>query len=205
MRALPLKTLSVAALVAVVAVTGCTKSKVTDSAQTTKATAPTSTAAPAQAAPADNSAVQGADVAPVASSSSTAAAAPTSAEGFENNAANYTGDVRTRVIYFAFDKSDIPTAAIASLKAHAKVLAGNPAARLKLEGHADERGTPEYNVALAERRAKAVQKFLVFSGAKANQIETVSYGEEKPADLGHDELAWAHNRRVELVYTAGAP
>lgn len=127
------------------------------------------------------------------------------AGGFESDPANYSGDTGTRVIYFAFDRAEIPAAAYATLKAHARHLAANPGATLRLEGHADERGTPEYNVALAERRGKIVQQFLVLNGARATQLEVISYGEEKPAVLGSDDLSWAKNRRVELAYSAGQP
>ena len=81
----------------------------------------------------------------------------------------------------------------------AQYLAKNPTAKLRLEGHADERGTREYNVGLGERRANAVQSALIAGGASATQISIVSYGEERAADPGHDESAWAKNRRVEIV------
>ena len=74
-----------------------------------------------------------------------------------------------------------------------------------LAGHADERGTREYNMALGERRANAVQAFLNSNGAKSNQLDTVSYGKEKPSNDGHDEAAWSENRRVEITYKAGSP
>ena len=96
--------------------------------------------------------------------------------------------------YFDFDTSEIKQEARDVLVAHAQFLANN------LEGHADERGTKEYNLALGERRANAVQRFLIVNGASRGQIETVSYGEEKPAVRGSSESAWAQNRRVELVF-----
>lgn len=198
MRATAVKSLT--ALLLVAAVAGCASKKTDDSAQTTT----TATAPAAEVTPADTTGVQGADTG-VDSGVDTGSQAITSWEGFENNPANYTGDTRTRTIYFAFDRSEIPQAAYATLKAHAKHLASNPAARLTVEGHCDERGTPEYNVALAERRAKSIISFLTLNGAKAAQLDVVSYGEEKPADLGHDELAWAKNRRGQLNYTAGQP
>ncbi|MEQ9511076.1 MAG: OmpA family protein, partial [Alloalcanivorax xenomutans] len=89
--------------------------------------------------------------------------------------------------------------------AHATYLKNNANAKLRLEGHADERGTREYNVALSERRAQAVQKFLRVQGVSSSQLEVVSYGEEKPAAFGHSEMDWAKNRRVELNYVAGRP
>lgn len=74
-----------------------------------------------------------------------------------------------------------------------------------LSGHADERGTREYNMALGERRANAVQAFLSSNGVRGGQLDTVSYGKEKPINDGHDEAAWAENRRVEITYKANAP
>jgi len=86
------------------------------------------------------------------------------------------------------------------LKAHARQLQQNPNLRVRLEGHADERGSREYNIALGERRAQAVRQVLQLQGASSTQLSTVSYGEERPKSLGHDETSWAQNRRVELVY-----
>lgn len=105
-----------------------------------------------------------------------------------------------RVFYFDFDSNIVKPEAHLPLQAHAAYLQANPNVRVVLNGYADERGTKEYNLALGERRAKAVERFLVVSGASASQIEVVSYGEEFPADPGHNEEAWAKNRRVELVY-----
>jgi peptidoglycan-associated lipoprotein len=102
--------------------------------------------------------------------------------------------------YFDFDTSEIKPDARDVLVAHARYLADNPRQQVRLEGHADERGTKEYNLALGERRANAVQRFLIVNGASRGQIETVSYGEEKPAVRGSTESAWAQNRRVELVF-----
>lgn len=105
------------------------------------------------------------------------------------------------VFYFDFDKAVVPADSFEDLSAHAKYLSMNPDARLVLEGHADERGTREYNMALGERRAKAVSRFLTVQGAGSNQIEVVSYGEERPAMMGHEDSSWAKNRRVELKYS----
>ncbi|WP_372965431.1 peptidoglycan-associated lipoprotein Pal [Marinobacter sp.] len=102
--------------------------------------------------------------------------------------------------YFDFDTSEIKQDARDALVAHARYLSSNPRQQLRLEGHADERGSKEYNLALGERRAKAVERFLVVNGASRGQIETVSYGEEKPAVRGSSESAWAQNRRVELIF-----
>jgi peptidoglycan-associated lipoprotein len=105
-----------------------------------------------------------------------------------------------RVIYFDYDRSEILPQFVEVLRAHASYLSGNPGARLVLEGHTDERGTREYNLALGDQRADAVRRFLLAEGAGGGQIDTLSYGEERPADQGHYDAAWALNRRVELVY-----
>jgi len=110
-----------------------------------------------------------------------------------------------RVVYFDFDKASIRPDAIATLQAHASYLSSTPAARLRVERHADERGTREYNMALGERRAKAAASFLAANGASASQLEIISYGEERPIALGHDDGSWSQNRRAELKYTAEAP
>jgi peptidoglycan-associated lipoprotein len=88
----------------------------------------------------------------------------------------------------------------AIIQAHADYLAQHPTVKVTLEGHTDERGSREYNIGLGERRAKAVAEMMKLMGVSADQISTVSYGEERPAALGHDESAWHLNRRVEIVY-----
>lgn len=105
-----------------------------------------------------------------------------------------------KVIYFAFDKSDIKPEYLDVLKAHAEYLVNHPDVSVRLEGHTDERGSREYNIALGDRRAQSVRRVLLFQGVSADQISTVSYGEERPAVDGHTEDAYAKNRRVELVY-----
>lgn len=127
------------------------------------------------------------------------------ADNFHNHPSNYDGTTSTRVIYFSFDNSSVPAAAFETLRAHAQHLKANSNAKVRLEGHADERGTREYNVALGERRAQSVEKFLRVQGVAASQIELVSYGEEKRAALGSDDLSHAKNRRVELNYLSGRP
>jgi peptidoglycan-associated lipoprotein len=99
--------------------------------------------------------------------------------------------------YFEYDSSDLKPEAMRALDVHAKDLKGN-GARVVLEGHTDERGTREYNMALGERRAKAVQRYLVLQGVSPAQLELVSYGEERPVATSSDESSWAQNRRVEL-------
>lgn len=105
-----------------------------------------------------------------------------------------------RIIYFDYDSSTVLTQFEEIIQAHAGFLQANPGVVTTLEGHADERGSREYNLALGERRALAVKQQLVVLGASPEQVRTVSYGEERPADPGHDEQAWSLNRRVEFVY-----
>jgi peptidoglycan-associated lipoprotein len=105
-----------------------------------------------------------------------------------------------RVIYFDFDNSDIRPEFIDVVAAHGRFLANNPAVRVRLEGHTDERGSREYNIALGERRSQTVRRALSLQGVKESQIATVSYGEERPAVAGSDELAYSKNRRVEIFY-----
>ena len=104
------------------------------------------------------------------------------------------------VFYFDFDKSIVRPESREALAKHAEYLVANPDARAVLEGHADERGTREYNMALGERRAKAISRYLTIQGVAASQIETVSFGEEVPVAFGHDSNAWQLNRRVEVRY-----
>lgn len=107
---------------------------------------------------------------------------------------------RDNVIYFPYDGYDIQGQYADLLDAHASYLRERPSVKVLIEGHADERGTPEYNIALGERRANAVKMYLQGKGVSADQISIVSYGKEKPAVLGHDEAAYAKNRRAVLVY-----
>ena len=108
--------------------------------------------------------------------------------------------VAVRVIYFDYDSANIRADFGDIVAAHAALLAANPSISVTLEGHADERGSREYNLALGERRALAVRRQLVLLGASAAQVRAVSYGEERPAVDAHDEESYALNRRVELVY-----
>lgn len=105
-----------------------------------------------------------------------------------------------RVIYFDYDSSDIRPQFVDILRAHASYLKSYPSERISLEGHTDERGTREYNLALGDNRADTVLRFLLAEGVRDSQMTTMSFGEENPADAGHTESSWALNRRVELVY-----
>src|SRR5688572_25685312 len=105
-----------------------------------------------------------------------------------------------RVVYFDFDRADIRGDSQAVVNAHAAYLAKNPSQKVRLEGHADDRGSREYNIGLGERRGQAVRRALLLQGVAEAQLSTVSYGEERPAVAGSDEQAYALNRRVEIVY-----
>ena len=111
-----------------------------------------------------------------------------------------TGELAARTIYFELDSSEVMETERVAIQAHARYLSEHPGAQLTLEGHADERGSREYNIALGEQRAEAVRRLMTLLGAASQQIRTISYGEERPASAGHDESAWRLNRRVEVVY-----
>jgi peptidoglycan-associated lipoprotein len=105
-----------------------------------------------------------------------------------------------KVVYFDYDTAEIRPAGVELLRSHAGYIYQTPSARVTLEGHTDERGTRDYNLALGERRADAVQRFLVAEGVPAERLSRLSYGEERPAEPSSSERAWSLNRRVELVY-----
>ena len=110
-----------------------------------------------------------------------------------------------RVVHFDYDSSDLSNDDYQTLQAHAQFLVANANSKVALTGHTDERGTREYNMALGERRANAVQAFFVSNGVQSRQLDTVSFGKEKPLNNGTNEAAWAENRRVEIGYQQGAP
>jgi peptidoglycan-associated lipoprotein len=105
-----------------------------------------------------------------------------------------------RVIYFDFDSNVIKPEFQSVIDGHARFLKANPSRHMFLEGHTDERGTREYNLALGQRRSEAVRSALKLLGVQDRQVEAVSFGKEKPADPASNEEAWAKNRRVEIVY-----
>jgi len=138
-------------------------------------------------------------------SSSSSDSATTSATGSGSTWSGHALDdpdslLAKRTVYFDFDDSVILDEDRPILEAHAQYLSENPGATVTLEGHTDERGTREYNLALGEQRAVSVRQFMSLVGASGQQVRTVSYGEERPASLGHNEEAWAQNRRVEIIY-----
>ena len=121
-------------------------------------------------------------------------------EGVGSAGGGSSAPAASRIIYFDFDSSEIRSEFTAALGEHARALTQNAAVRVRLEGHTDERGSPEYNIGLGERRAQAVRRALMLQGAADAQLSTVSYGEERAAVIGQAEEAWAQNRRVEIVY-----
>jgi peptidoglycan-associated lipoprotein len=105
-------------------------------------------------------------------------------------------------VFFAFDSSELDNAGQQALNGNAEILKKYSTWVITIEGHADERGTAEYNLALGERRAVAARTYLVSLGVPADRLRTVSYGKEFPFDPGHDEAAWANNRRAQFVVTS---
>lgn len=108
-----------------------------------------------------------------------------------------------RVFYFEFDDSQIKQSDLTALEMHADILRNNPERAIVIEGHADERGTREYNIALGARRASAVQEFLIAQGVSPARLRTVSYGKERPLAICSDETCYAQNRRAVTVITVG--
>ncbi len=108
-----------------------------------------------------------------------------------------------KILYFDFDRSDIRADQRAVAEAHVRYLLAHPDLHIRLEGHADERGSREYNLALGERRAQAVHRYFSISGILSDRMNTLSYGEEYPLDPRQSEAAWNKNRRVEIVYLGG--
>jgi peptidoglycan-associated lipoprotein len=135
-----------------------------------------------------------------ADGASTSASALGDQAGNQGGMEGATGPLARKVIYFDFDKSEIKPEFADIISAHARNMTSHPNLKLKLEGNTDERGTREYNIGLGERRAQAVRRALMLQGVAESQLNTVSFGSERPAVEGDDEAAWAQNRRVELVY-----
>jgi peptidoglycan-associated lipoprotein len=170
----------------IAALAGC---KSTD----TQNPAPVEDGAPAATAPAAG----GATTAPVGTagvSGTPAASAGAAALKDPNNI------LSKRNIYFDYDQFVIKDEYRPIIEAHAKYLQANKQARATLQGNTDERGTREYNIALGQKRADSVKKLMILLGASEIQVETVSFGKEKPRREGHDETSWAENRRADIVY-----
>ena len=114
--------------------------------------------------------------------------------GITENPLNY------KVVYFEYNSSTVDERSRIIIDAHARNLNATGGAQVSLEGHADERGTRDYNLALGERRAQEVSRLMQAGGAGSSSIQTISYGEERPADTGHNDAAWQKNRRVAINY-----
>ena len=123
-----------------------------------------------------------------------------SVSGGEDIAGPQEGLLAQRIIYFAFDSSELSGEGTALIAAHARYLVAHSTVHVRLEGNTDERGSREYNIGLGERRAQAVRRAMLLQGVAEGQLSTVSYGAERPAGEGHDETAWAKNRRVVIKY-----
>ena len=149
---------------------------------------------PAEVAPAAPAAATEAPAAPVTEAPQ--AVAPVAVDAL--NDAN--SILAKRSVFFDFDKSAVKEADKPMVQAHGQYLASHADRKVVVEGNTDERGSSEYNLALGNRRAESVKKVLVLSGAKAAQISTSSFGEEKPRASGHNEAAWSQNRRADIVY-----
>jgi len=120
---------------------------------------------------------------------------------YDENAINDPNNVLSeKIVYFTFDSNAVGDDYIELVKHHGKYLSFNVNASVRLEGHADERGTREYNIALAEQRAQSVRQMMLYEGATNDQINIISYGEEKPVAFEHDEESMSLNRRVEIIY-----
>ncbi len=196
-----LKVLSAALLA--LGLAACTTTKAPETAPATTEQSDAAARAAAEKAAADAAAAAAAKTS--AAGTGTGIDSQSLADGSAKLANDVAARLGVRVFYFGYDDATLQGADLQALRAHAAYLKANSTARLTLGGHADERGTREYNMALGERRAKAVASFLTSNGARASQLEVVSFGEEKPAVAGEGEESWAKNRRVELDYTAGRP
>lgn len=187
------KILLIPSLAVAIALTGCASKKTaTSAAGTSTVTSDSGTAAGANASgTGSTSGLSGAEL-------EAANAANAAAEALRTA-------LNTRVVNFDYDSSQLSQKDFATLNAHARYLAQTSGAKVTLAGHTDERGTREYNMALGERRALAVQTFFLTNGVGQGQIDTVSYGKEVPVNEASSEAAWAENRRVEIKYDAMPP
>ena len=186
----------VIALVAAVAA-GCASQQTSEEASSSapQATAGAQTAPGAQASPTGQPGAMQSGSQPMASTGSSAAAAGAQSAGAMAPSAD-------RSIYYDFDKSIVKDEFKSLIESHGGYLAGHPGAKVTIEGNCDERGSREYNLALGQRRADSVKAKLKLLGVGESQIETVSWGKEKPKAKGHDESAWSQNRRSDIVYTS---
>lgn len=180
----------VAGAVAVVLTGGCANKEVVKSDEPLKPTVAPTQPAPAKPAAKLGAMAENSGGKQAAVSSSDSAAKPSGAESLK---------AALEKIYFDFDSASLSEKSRTSLTSNAAYLKKYPAVKITIEGNCDERGSGEYNLALGEKRAKAAARYLTSIGVAEDRIATISYGKEKPADPGHDEAAWAKNRRDEFV------
>lgn len=167
-----------------------------------KAAAAAAAAAASARAQADANATAAAKAQAAAEAEATArAAAEAQARADASAAADLA--LSRRSVFFPFDVDAVQAADMETILAHGKNLSEHTNLQARVEGNADERGSSEYNLALGQRRANNTKKALVLGGARSSQIETISYGEEKPRATEHDETAWAQNRRADIEYSTG--
>lgn len=138
------------------------------------------------------------DVPAIPTGASTTPAAPSVTVPASSFAARAPAD---RVVYFDFDDRDVQSDYLSLVTEHGRFLAANRDSKVRLEGHTDERGTREYNIALGEGRSQSISTMLQLQGADASQMSVISFGEELPAASGQNESAWSQNRRVSIIYT----
>ncbi|MDH2916108.1 MAG: peptidoglycan-associated lipoprotein Pal [Gallionella sp.] len=191
---------------AVVAPAGSKASTADETSARAQADADTKAVAAAVAAAASARAQADANTSAAAKASAAAEAAATARAAAEAQAqadAAAKQALKDRSVYFPFDVDAVQQSDLDTIIVHAQNLAANPKLEVRVEGNADERGSSEYNLALGQRRANNTKKSLVLGGARSSQIEAVSYGEEKPKASGHDETAWAQNRRADIEYSSG--
>lgn len=137
------------------------------------------------------------------SGSSTSSELAKNLNEFSVNSDSDTGDAGgIRTVYFPFNSSSLRTNAISSLDINAEVLKKFPSLKVQVEGHCDERGSVQYNLALGEKRAQSIKDYLVASGISASRISTISFGKERPISVEHNEMSWAKNRRGNFVIIA---
>jgi len=198
------KSLAPALVIAMLSYTGCAKQEIvrkddsiaTATSSSRQEEATSSAAKPA--APTQTAAIKGA---PAPANPATVPAREQAAAAKAADPATVAAEVQRQLekIYFDFDSASLSEAARHSLTSNAALVSRNPGVKVRIEGYCDERGSDEYNLAVGERRAKAAAQYLKSLGVGAERISTVSYGKEKPAAPGHDEAAWAKNRRDEFV------
>jgi peptidoglycan-associated lipoprotein len=171
-----------------VAVAGCSSTPTTDSG------APVEDKSGSAAQPSNDAATRGAGPGGVTGSNTTGTAGSANALRDPNNI------LSRRAVYFDFDSFVVKDEYKPLVEAHARYLQQNRTARMTVQGNTDERGSREYNIALGQKRAEAVKRMMTLLGAQDQQVETVSFGKEKPRNQGHDEGSWAENRRDDVVY-----